>query len=181
MTNCEKNVSLTTCVFHASHTASAFRDSFLFSRRTGVFASLFARNAFAYPELDQKNGKPCSFLDASAQEEAYAAVGQGYRHMPTRALNERSGDGGVPEGGFAAVESDLIALMTDSQSEWPADDFGGGQVSYAGYVCRYVVFFFSTVDLDSRKHCAVTPTTLDPMIISYLPYVVSCTFHVLVR
>ena len=115
----------------------------ILSCRTGVFASLFAGNAFAYPELDQKNGKPCSFLDGSAQEEAYEAVGHGYRHMPTRALSKRSGGGGVPKGGFAAVESDLIALMTDSQPDWPADDFGG-QVSYAGYVCRYVVFFFPT-------------------------------------
>ena len=73
-------------------------------------------------------------LDIAAQEEAFAAAGQGYRQMPTRALNERSGDGGIPEGGFAAVEADLIKLMTDSQPEWPADDFGAGQVSYAGYV-----------------------------------------------
>ena len=116
----------------ASHTA--FRNSLLFSRSTGLFASLFVGKGVAYPELDQKNGKPCSFLEDSAQEEAFAAAGQGYRHMPTRALNERSGDGGVPEGGFAAVEADLISLMTDSQPEWPADDFGGGQVSYAGYV-----------------------------------------------
>ena len=93
---------------------------------------LVAGNAVAYPELDQKNGKPCSFLEGSALEEAFAAAGQGYRHMPTRALNERSGDGGVPKGGFAAVEADLIRLMTNTQSKWPADDFGGGQVSYAG-------------------------------------------------
>lgn len=116
-----------------SHALASFFSS-LFSHRTGLYATLFAGKAFAYPELDEKNGKPCSFLDGVAQEEAYAAAGQGYRHMPTRALNERSGDGGVPEGGFAAVEADLIALMNNSQAEWPADDFGGGQVSYAGYV-----------------------------------------------
>lgn len=102
--------------------------------RTGFFAALIAGSVLAYPELEQKNknGKPCSFLEDTAQEEAYAAAGKGYRQVPMRALNERAGDGGVPPDGFLAVEEDLIALMTDSQPEWPADDFGNGQVSYAG-------------------------------------------------
>jgi len=105
---------------------------------TGFFATLIAGSVLAYPELEQKNknGKPCSFLEDTAQEEAYAAAGQGYRQVPMRALNERTGDGGVPSGGFTAVENDLIALMTNSQPEWPADDFGGGQVSYAGLFIR---------------------------------------------
>lgn len=106
----------------------------LFFRSSGLLAFLFAGNVVAYPELDEKNGKPCSFLDSSVQEEAFAAAGQGYRQMPTRALTKRSGGGGVPKGGFAAVEADLIDLMTNTQEDWPADDFGGGQVSYAGYV-----------------------------------------------
>jgi catalase (peroxidase I) len=106
---------------------------------TAFFATLIAGSVLAYPELEQKNknnGKPCSFLEETAQEEAYAAAGQGYRQVAMRALNERTGDGGVPSVGFKVVEQELIDLMTDSQPEWPADDFGAGQVSYAGLFIR---------------------------------------------
>lgn len=48
-----------------------------------------------------------------------------------RSLGEQSGDGGVPEGGFAAVKADIIALLTDSQDFWPAD-FG----NYGGFFIR---------------------------------------------
>jgi catalase-peroxidase len=47
-----------------------------------------------------------------------------------RALG-KTGDGGVPDGGFEAVKADLMALMTDSQSFWPAD---GGH--YGGFFIR---------------------------------------------
>jgi len=91
-------------------------------------------STLAHPGRD--GNKPCPILQAHVEEEAYAAAGQGYqqsRYM--RALNTRTGDGGVPEnGGFEAVEDDLIALMATNDAAWPADDFGGGRVSYAGYV-----------------------------------------------
>ena len=48
-----------------------------------------------------------------------------------RALNERTGDGGIPEGGFTAVKEDIVAMLTDSQDFWPAD-FG----HYGGLLIR---------------------------------------------
>jgi catalase-peroxidase len=48
-----------------------------------------------------------------------------------RALNERSGDGGIPDGGFAAVREDIVAMLTNSQDFWPAD-FG----HYGGLLIR---------------------------------------------
>jgi catalase (peroxidase I) len=102
-----------------------------------VFASMLASTSLAHPELDTDgSGKPCSFLHSSAQEDALENAGEGYKQIPTRALNKVSGDGGIPAGGFAAVEADLIKLMTDSQPEWPADEFDDGTVSYAGLFIR---------------------------------------------
>ena len=49
------------------------------------------------------------------------------RHL----LAGSAGDGGVPEGGFKAVEADIEALLTDSQEFWPAD-FG----NYGGLILR---------------------------------------------
>ena len=40
---------------------------------------------------------------------------------PLRLLNERYGEGGVPEGGYKAVMDELEKLMIDSQEFWPAD------------------------------------------------------------
>ena len=48
-----------------------------------------------------------------------------------RALNERTGDGGIPDGGFAAVKEDINAMLTISQDFWPAD-FG----HYGGLLIR---------------------------------------------
>jgi len=45
--------------------------------------------------------------------------------------NQRSGDFGVPEGGFEAVKKDIAAMLTDSQDFWPAD-FG----HYGGLLIR---------------------------------------------
>ena len=98
-----------------------------------------ANAAMAYPELDKDgSGKPCSLLASAAQEAAFEKAGEGYKQVPTRAFkfNKVSGGGGVPEGGFKAVEADLIKLMTDSQDEWPADEFADGTVSYAGLFIR---------------------------------------------
>jgi len=98
---------------------------------------MLASTSLAHPELDTDgSGKPCSFLHSSAQEDALENAGEGYKQIPTRALNKVSGDGGIPAGGFAAVEADLIKLMTDSQPEWPADEFDDGTVSYAGLFIR---------------------------------------------
>ena len=139
----------------------------------------------AFPELDKNgSGKPCSILTDSKKEQTYERMGQGYRQNPSRALNSRSGDGGVPEGGFKPVEDDLVggfqfaclvcmesgtylllcsrahpktqikimggsmdglegvfneeqaAMMSAAMESWPADDFGNGQVSYAGLMIR---------------------------------------------
>ena len=111
----------------------------LYSACVFTFTSLMANAAMAYPELDKDgSGKPCSLLASAAQEAAFEKAGEGYKQVPTRAFkfNKVSGGGGVPEGGFKAVEADLIKLMTDSQDEWPADEFADGTVSYAGLFIR---------------------------------------------
>jgi hypothetical protein len=63
------------------------------------------------------SGEPCPFLGTPDQ--------QGHHQQVTfRALAERTGDGGIPEGGYQAVMTDLKALMTDSKDFWPGDFAG---------------------------------------------------------
>lgn len=89
----------------------------------------------AHPGLDLKQvkgGDPCPILKQKQQEENNELRGRGYRQLLTRGLAElRSGDGGIPDGGFAAVEADLIQLMTNENADWPTDDG-----SYAGFMIR---------------------------------------------
>jgi len=61
-------------------------------------------------------------------------LGEEWQQPPMRALG-RSGDGGIPEGGFAAVKKDLEALMTNSQDIWPADP-GFKSPNYGGFFIR---------------------------------------------
>jgi len=68
--------------------------------------------------------------DGSIVKESAASLTEATRHY-SRRLNRRTGDGGIPDGGFEAVREDLRTLMTDSQPEWPAD-FG----SYTGLFTR---------------------------------------------
>jgi len=78
---------------------------------------------------------PCPFMQQQQHEEAQRRLGHGYLQAPMRSLNERSGDGGIPEGGFAAVKEDLKALYTDSKAFFPADfpEVGG---HYGGLFIR---------------------------------------------
>jgi hypothetical protein len=60
-----------------------------------------------------------------------------------RALAERTGDGGIPEGGYRAVMADLEALMKDSQDFWPGDFDGTPHgPHYGGYVPIILVWGF---------------------------------------
>ena len=72
----------------------------------------------------EDKGEPCPFLQGQRAEAEYLRSGEGYKQAPMRTLAQRSGDGGIPEGGFAAVKKDLIDLLTDSQDFWPADFAG---------------------------------------------------------
>lgn len=85
------------------------------------------QSCHAHPGRNVKN-QPCPFLEQSRKYHRLSQVGQ---RAATRDLADRVGDGGIPDGGFAAVQEDLIDLMTDSKPEWPAD-FG----SYAGLMIR---------------------------------------------
>jgi len=123
---------------------------------TNLACILVTSKVAAFPELNKNgSGKPCSILAGSKTEQTYERMGQGYRQNPSRALNSRSGEGGIPEGGFKAVEDDLIKLMGGSMDDlegvfneeqaammsaamksWPPDNFGNGQISYAGLMMR---------------------------------------------
>lgn len=50
--------------------------------------------------------------------------------------NQRVGDGGIPEGGYAAVREDIEAALTDSQEFWPADFNEPDGPSYGGLFIR---------------------------------------------
>lgn len=56
----------------------------------------------------------CPYLKQQEQSSQLKAT-------PLRLLNERSGEGGVPEGGYKAVMDELEKVMIDSQGFWPAD------------------------------------------------------------
>lgn len=85
------------------------------SFRTLAIAAL-AATATAHP--GRTGNEPCPFTSGTSPY-------QPARH--DRVLAERTGDGGIPEGGFTAVMDDLEALLTDSQDFWPADfgNYGG--------------------------------------------------------
>jgi len=110
-------------------TGSSIAASLLLASPSGVSA---------HPGLDpnqasqKENGDPCPFIEQKQQEETNEVRGQGYKQLPTRGLSElRAGDGGIPVGGFAAVEADLIELMTKENADWPTDDG-----SYNGLLIR---------------------------------------------
>jgi catalase (peroxidase I) len=73
----------------------------------------------------------CPFLQRQLEASAKNAAAPLQTSSTRRALNERTGDGGIPAGGFAAVREDIVAMLTDSQAFWPAD-FG----HYGGLLIR---------------------------------------------
>jgi len=86
----------------------------------------------AHPGLSpEQKGAPCPFIGQQGQQRR---LGEGWKQPPMRALG-RSGDGGVPEGGFAAVKQDLEVLLTNSQDFWPADPGFSGP-NYGGFFIR---------------------------------------------
>jgi hypothetical protein len=75
-------------------------------------------------------GGPCPFQGSGAETKQHSF----------RALAERTGDGGIPEGGYQAVMTDLKNLMTDSQDYWPGDFAGTPHgPHYGGCVLSHVL------------------------------------------
>ena len=94
-----------------------------FTHRTGLgFGILF---------LMTRCHAKCPFLQRQLEASAKNAAAPLQTSSTRRALNERTGDGGIPAGGFAAVREDIVAMLTDSQAFWPAD-FG----HYGGLLIR---------------------------------------------
>lgn len=81
--------------------------------------------------LDAAQDDPCPFLE----QQHDAGLGWAVQ-APIRSLSERTGDGGVPSGGFAAVKADLKALLTNSQAFWPADFSTTVGANYGGLFIR---------------------------------------------
>lgn len=60
-----------------------------------------------------------------------------HAHPVHRALeNGRTGDGGVPDGGYDAVKNDIINLLTVSQGSWPADFADTVGANYGPFMIR---------------------------------------------
>lgn len=101
----------------------------------------------AHPGLNSRQmEEPCPFMenqranmaDMERRRLGWSLKDRENLKLPprSRTLQEqttRSGDGGIPEGGFAAVKADLIELMTDVtiNPDFPPDDG-----SYAGLLIR---------------------------------------------
>ena len=102
----------------------ALTDSF--SLIVGLVASNFLGNEVAsHPGLDKATagGIPCPAM-ADKKPSVF------------RSLNTRTGDGGIPEGGFQAVKDELKIALTNSLDFFPADFEPPIGPSYVGLFIR---------------------------------------------
>lgn len=126
-----------TCAIACGVRLTPFSSFMHLGHRTGVFVgSALLGFTAGHPGLSVKQMAPCPFLEQQHQEEEQQRLGQGYKQAPMRSLAERSGDGGVPEGGFTAVKEDIQMILTDSQDFWPADFADTVGPHYGGFFIR---------------------------------------------